>query len=108
RHGRGLYRDRAGGMGGIRKLDIRDDSRGGVPGVNVSLVGKGGSSPLGFGDLPLQVTVMLGDASAGAAGSCGQRSFDAGSCNATRGGARIACHSDRDGGAQGWVATAGS
>jgi len=38
------------------------------------------------------VTVMLGDTSAGAAGSCGRRSFDAGSCNSVRGGTRLVCH----------------
>src|SRR5439155_330993 len=32
RHGRWLYRDRAGSVGGIRRLAIVDDTRGGVPG----------------------------------------------------------------------------
>jgi cysteine-rich repeat protein len=92
RHGRWLYRDPAGRIGGLRKLEILDDSRGGVPGVNVSLIGRNGSYSLGFADVPLAVTVMLGDTSAGAAGSCGRRSFGAGSCDSTRGGTRLVCH----------------
>src|SRR5439155_1286574 len=59
------------------KLEIADDSRGGVPGVNVTVTGRNGSYPLAFADLPLAVTIVLGDATAGQAGSCGRRSFDA-------------------------------
>ena len=92
RRGRWLYRDRAGSVGGIRKLVITDDSRGGVPGVDVSVTGRNGSYPLAFADLPLAVTILLGDATAGQAGSCGRRSFDAGSCANMRGGARLVCH----------------
>ncbi len=92
RHRRWLYRDRAGSVGGIRKLEIADDSRGGVPGVNVTVTGRNGSYPLAFVDLPLAVTIVLGDATAGQAGSCGRRSFDAGSCANMRGGARLVCH----------------
>jgi len=92
RHGHWLYRDRAGSVGGIRKLDVVDDSRGGVPGVKVSVTGRNGPYPLSFGDLPLTVTVLLGDTQAGQAGSCGRRSFDAGSCTSARGGARLVCH----------------
>jgi len=91
-HGRWLYRDRTGSIGGIRKLDVVDAARGGVPGVKVRLTGRNGSYPLGFADLPLAVTVMLGDASAGTAGSCGRRNFDAGTCTASHGGTRLVCH----------------
>ena len=92
RHGRWLYRDRAGSVGGIRRLAIVDDTRGGVPGVDVSVTGRKGSYPLFFSDLPLAVTVLLGDAKAGQAGSCGRRSFDAGSCASRRSGTRLVCH----------------
>ena len=92
RHGRWLYRDRAGSVGGIRRLAIVDDTRGGVPGVDVSVTGRKGSYPLFFSDLPLAVTVLLGDATAGQAGSCGRRSFDAGSCVSRRSGTRLVCH----------------
>jgi len=91
RRGRWLYRDRAGSVGGIRKLVIADDTRGGVPGVDVRVSGRNGSYPLAFAELPLAVTILLGDATAGQAGSCGRRSFDAGSCRSTRGGTRLVC-----------------
>ena len=91
RRGRWLYRDRAGSVGGIRKLAIVDDSGGGVPGVDVRVSGRNGSYPLAFAELPLAVTVLLGDAAAGQAGSCGRRSFDAGSCRSTRGGSGLVC-----------------
>jgi cysteine-rich repeat protein len=89
---RWLYRDRVGSVGGIRKLVIADDSGGGVPGVDVSVTGRNGSYPLAFAELPLAVTIVLGDATAGQAGYCGRRSFDAGSCTAARGGSRLVCH----------------
>jgi len=91
RRGRWLYRDRAGSVGGVRKLVIADDTRGGVPGVDVRVSGRNGSYPFAFADLPLAVTILLGDATAGQAGSCGRRSFDAGSCRSTRGGTRLIC-----------------
>jgi len=91
RRGRWLYRDRAGSVGGVRKLAIADATRGGVPGVDVRVSGRNGSYPLAFADLPLAVTILLGDATAGQAGSCGRRSFDAGSCRSTRGGTRLVC-----------------
>jgi len=91
RRGRWLYRDRAGSVGGVRKLVIADDTRGGVPGVDVRVSGRNGSYPFAFADLPLAVTILLGDATAGQAGSCGRRSFDAGSCRSTRGGTRLVC-----------------
>jgi len=56
------------------------------------VTGRNGSYPLAFADLPLAVTIVLGDATAGQAGSCGRRSFDAGSCANMRGGARLVCH----------------
>ncbi len=92
RRGRWLYRDPAGSAGGVRKLEVVDDTRGGVPGVQVKVTGRNGSYPLGFADLPLAVTVLLGDARAGQAGSCGRRSFDAGSCTGSRRGTRLVCH----------------
>ena len=81
RRGRWLYRDRAGSVGGVRKLVIADATRGGVPGVDVRVSGRNGSYPLVFADLPLAVTILLGDATAGQAGSCGRRS-----------GTRLVCH----------------
>ena len=86
--GRWRYRDPAGIVGGIRKLQIADDHRGGV---KVSITGSNGPYPLAFADLPLAVVVVLGDASAGQAGSCGRRSFDAAACSSTRGGTRLVC-----------------
>jgi cysteine-rich repeat protein len=90
--GRSVYRDPSGSVAGIRRLEIRDDTRGGVPGVKVSVVGRNGAYPVEIGSLPLVVTIVVGDQTAGLAGSCGRRSFDAGSCTSIRGGARVVCH----------------
>src|SRR3989449_2929772 len=52
RRGRWLYRDRAGSVGGIRRLQIANDSPGGGPRGKVSVTGRNGSHPLPLADLP--------------------------------------------------------
>jgi cysteine-rich repeat protein len=90
KRGRWIYRDRAGAVGGIRSFILRDRTAGGLPEVEFALAGRG-PWPLGGPDMPVAMTVVLGDAGAGEAGACGRHAFGGGSCVATRGGARLAC-----------------
>ena len=90
RRGRWRYRDPFGRVGGIRRLEIADDTRGGVSGVRVKVIGRG-SYPLVSSDLPVAVTIVLGDEAAGLAGACGRHAFAAGSCTASRSGSRLLC-----------------
>jgi hypothetical protein len=90
RPGKWLYRDPAGTSGGIRKVVVRDRTRGGVPDVQVKFSGRGAYA-LAAEDLPLAVTLVLGDSAAGQAGACGRYAFDGGSCRVTRKGARLTC-----------------
>lgn len=89
--GRWLYKDPAGAIAGIRKLEIVDATRGGAPEVAVNVTGRGGSYPITSGDLPLALTIVLGNDASGLAGACGRHGFDAGSCSGARGGARLVC-----------------
>jgi cysteine-rich repeat protein len=90
RPGKWIYRDPAGTNGGIRKVVVRDRTRGGVPDVQVKFVGRG-TYALAPEDLPLVLTLVLGDDAAGQAGACGRYAFDGGSCRATRSASRITC-----------------
>ena len=91
RRDRWLYRDPRGTVAGIRKVQIRDKTLGGVPDVQIVLQGKGGSYKLGPDDLPLAVTMILGDATAGSAGACGRYAFGGGSCSAPNRASRLVC-----------------
>ncbi len=90
RPGKWIYRDPAGSSGGIRKVVVRDRTRGGVPDVQVKFTGQG-SYALAPEDLPLVMTLVLGDDAAGQAGACGRYAFDGGACRATRSASRITC-----------------
>jgi len=88
RRGRWIYKDPAGTVAGIRKLEVADHTRGGVPEVDVKATGRGS-----YGDataaLPPTVTVVLGDDASGLAGACGRYTFAGGACNPGR--SRIVC-----------------
>jgi hypothetical protein len=90
KRGRWLYRDSAGSVGGIRQLMVRDRTRGGLPEVEFKLAGRGDYS-MAAADMPLAVTVVLGDAAAGQLGACGRYAFGGGSCGSARGGTKLAC-----------------
>jgi len=92
RRGRWLYRDPSGAVDGIRRLEILDVSRGGVPEVVVTVTGRNGSYPVTSAALPATLTVVLGDEASAVAGACGRRGFDAGGCNSSHGGAKLVCH----------------
>ncbi len=85
-----LYRDARGKMAGIRKLSIRDRTQGGLAEVEIHLTGRGRSYGIGAGDLPLALTVVLGDFQAGQAGACGRHGFKGHDCFSGRGG-RVEC-----------------
>jgi cysteine-rich repeat protein len=92
KRGRWTYRDPSGSVGGIRRLVIRDRTRGGVPEVLVTVDGhRGGYAAVGGGRLPLTAVVILGDASAGQAGLCGRHQFGGGACHHKRRGKRLVC-----------------
>ncbi len=91
RHRRWTYRDRTGAVAGIRKLQVIDRSRGGVPEVVVTVSGQKGSYPVTPADLPVDAIIVLGDNASGQAGACGRHAFGGGSCASTQAGARIVC-----------------
>ncbi len=86
-----IYRDPAGATTGIRKLVIRDRTIGGVPDVQVTLAGRDGPYRVTVEDLPLVVTLILGDDAAGQAGACGRYAFGGGSCGSQHRGTRLVC-----------------
>ena len=90
RPGKWIYRDPAGSSGGIRKVVVRDRTRAGVPDVQVKFTGQG-TYAVAPEDLPLTLTLVLGDDAAGHAGACGRYAFDGSSCRATRSAGRITC-----------------
>jgi hypothetical protein len=61
--------------------------------VQVVAAGRRSTYGLAATDLPLGMTVTLGDVAAGAAGQCGETTFGAGSCRANAAGTRIICRS---------------
>ena len=58
--------------------------------VQVKIAGQG-SYAFVPEDLPLVVTLILGDDLAGRDGACGRYAFNGGSCRASRGGSRLSC-----------------
>ena len=90
--GRWLYRDPSGAVDGIRRLEILDVTRGGVPEVVVTVTGRNGSYPVTSAALPATLTVVLGDDASAVAGACGRRGFDASGCNSSHRGAKLVCH----------------
>jgi cysteine-rich repeat protein len=91
RRGRWIYKDRTGSVAGIRRLQVLDRSRGGVPEVVVTVSGQRAPYPVTSGDLPVAVTILLGDSASGLAGACGRHAFDAAACLSSRGGTRLVC-----------------
>jgi cysteine-rich repeat protein len=87
--GRWVYRDGAGTVAGIRRFEIADRTRADTPEVSVTLTGRNGPYDLGSADLPLALTIVLGNDASGLAGACGRHAFDPGSCSSTR--TRLVC-----------------
>ena len=85
---RWLYRDPSGSVAGIRKVVIRQKGGGAVTGLVVQVSGSYATFPVASADLPLAMTMILGDANAGATGACGRYQFGAG-CSASR--KRVRC-----------------
>jgi cysteine-rich repeat protein len=91
RRGNWIYKDAAGTVAGIRKLEIDDRSQGGVPEVTINMSGHGTSYPISAADLPATVTIVLGDDTSGLAGACGRYEFGGAGCASTRRGTRLVC-----------------
>jgi hypothetical protein len=70
---------RRGGSGGVQRMQI-SDRRGGD--VEITVVANKARLALTPADAPLQATVVLGGAGAGAAGECGEVRFAAAQCDA--------------------------
>jgi hypothetical protein len=86
-----VFRDlRPGGTEGIRKMVVRDHGGGRV---QVAVTGTRASFPLVAADAPLEATIVLGGASASAAGECGELTFPGPSpvCRVLAAGTRIVC-----------------
>jgi len=87
---RATFRD-AGTLYGIRKVTLRDRTRGGVPEVQVVVSARGSVPAVPERALPLVLTVVLGDQAAGNAGACGRHAFGTGACDSLQRGRRILC-----------------
>lgn len=68
-----------GGTSGITKLLVRDRQGGNL---SVALNGKNGNFAAGVGDVPLSLTLVLGNSASGALGRCGELTFSAPRCSA--------------------------
>jgi cysteine-rich repeat protein len=86
-----VYVDPAGAVNGIRKLTLRDRTRGDVPEVELVAHARDGAYPFAAVDLPLALTVVLGDEGAGLAGTCGRYGFGGTSCAPAKRGNRLVC-----------------
>ncbi|MCW5893160.1 MAG: DUF4215 domain-containing protein [bacterium] len=73
---------------GVQRVTLRPAVGAGVTNVDLRLRGKG-SFPVTGADLPVSVTVLLGDEAAGTAAACGRYAFPL--CTATRTGKKIVC-----------------
>jgi len=89
--GRWLYKDPSGSANGIRKVVLRDRTRGGLPEVDLRVTGRYGTYQLSPGDLPPVLTVVLGNSTDGESGACGRRTYGGGSCTTTRNATSLAC-----------------
>ncbi|MFN8545787.1 MAG: glycosyl hydrolase-related protein [Candidatus Binatia bacterium] len=84
-----LFKDgRAGGTGGIIRVAARHLG-GGV--VQLKVVGKKATFPLVPANVPLQGTIVLGGATAGATGECGEIAFAPGTCTTNAAQNKIIC-----------------
>ena len=59
--------------------------------VKVLVSGKKGTYPVVGGDVPVQAIVTLGNASAAAAGLCGESAFSTGDCSFNPPGNKLVC-----------------
>ncbi len=84
------YRAFGAAAGGIRNVSLRQNPGPSINEIVVKITGKGdyGIEP---SDLPLVVTLLLGDDTAGEAGACGRYDFAAGRCQASKSGRKINC-----------------
>jgi uncharacterized delta-60 repeat protein len=80
------YRDKLGRIGGIKKMTLGSAA----PGIRVKVSGRLGVPANAPSAMPVEVVVTLGDQSAALAGSCGESTFDAASCQ-YRGPATFKC-----------------
>lgn len=71
------YRDKLSRVGGIKKMTLTSAA----PGIRMKVSGRVGVPANAPSDMPVEVVVTLGDQSAALAGSCGESTFDATSCN---------------------------
>jgi hypothetical protein len=76
--------------GGVRNVSLRQRAGAGINEINVKITGKGDYA-VEPSDLPLVVTLLLGDDAAGAAGACGRYDFAGGRCQASKSGRKINC-----------------
>ena len=81
------YRDPSGAVSGVRSIVIRAKGDG-ITTVDVKIASHGGPVP-DPSDGPPTVTVLLGDANAGALGACGRYAFDAAAC--VKRGKKLSC-----------------
>jgi hypothetical protein len=87
---RWTFRDaRTGGTGGVGRMTVRRTGGG----VQVVVSGRRATLPVVAADAPLEATVVLGGASAGAAGACGEVRFapPGPTCRANAAGTRLVC-----------------
>lgn len=87
------YVDQTGApLSGITGLKATDRSKGQPGGlVAVTASGKSGTYAVGPSDVPLSVTVLLGDQDAASAGLCGESSYTATDCAFNRAGNTLKC-----------------
>ena len=77
---------------GITKVQVVHRPSTTAPGlVKVVVVGSAGTYPVASADLPLRLSVTLGDRTDAVLGRCGETSFAAGACVSGGGGTTVAC-----------------
>jgi hypothetical protein len=85
------YKDKAGAVNGIIKMQIKDRSKKGPNQIQVIVKGKNGTYPIVAGDEPVQATVVFGDVSAGVASECGETAFSAADCKFNGAASKLSC-----------------
>jgi len=86
--GKWVFRDPTGAHSGIRRFRIREFSPYALNGVYIRVVGKRGTYPVAEADVPIRVTVIIGD---GQAANCADVTFEAGNCTFGPHGRRLKC-----------------
>jgi len=86
------FSTRSSAANGVTKVQVVNRSSTTAPGlVKVVVVGSAGTYPVTSADLPLRMSVTLGDRSDAVMGRCGETSFPAGACVSGGGGTTVAC-----------------